>query len=61
MRIEFRKYGARPVASTPIWASFQAFRQGSKVVSAGRDSMLPPWISANGLTEFTIMMNSGRR
>ena len=59
--MEFQKYGFRPVGSTPICAVPQALSQGATVNSCGNASMLPPRISASGLTEFTSITNSGSR
>src|SRR6185295_18112664 len=61
IRIEFKKYGLSPVASTPICAVDHAARHGSSVNICGRSTMLPCSISASGFTEFRSMTASGTR
>ena len=55
IRIEFRKNGRSPVASTPICAVDQALPQGASVHSRGSDIMPPAWISLSGFSEFTTI------
>ena len=61
IRTEFQKPTLMPLHSSPVQAEDQALIQASKVMAAGRARMLPSRISSMGLSEVTIMIQSGSR